>query len=74
LLEAIMLSLFGVLVWLPSFFARPVPEWAPTLQIQWSETLLTFLLAASAWIVAESLRKTPWGFPATRTGDSAAPV
>jgi uncharacterized membrane protein YphA (DoxX/SURF4 family) len=60
-LEAIMLSLFGVLVWLPSFFARPVPGWAFPKQVQWSETFLTLLLAASAWIVAESLQKSPWG-------------
>jgi uncharacterized membrane protein YphA (DoxX/SURF4 family) len=55
-LEAIMMSLFGVLVWLPSFFAQPAPEWAPSTQIQWSETFLSFLLAGSAWIVAASLR------------------
>jgi uncharacterized membrane protein YphA (DoxX/SURF4 family) len=61
-LEAIMMSLFGILVWLPSFFAQPAPEWAPSKQFQWSETCLTFLLAASAWIVAASLRSTPWGF------------
>jgi uncharacterized membrane protein len=60
-LEAIMLSLFGVLVWLPSFFAHPVPAWAAPAQVQWSETLLTFLLAGSAWIVAASLENTPWG-------------
>jgi uncharacterized membrane protein YphA (DoxX/SURF4 family) len=64
-LEAIMMSLFGVLVWLPSFFARPAPEWAPSTQIQWSETFLSFLLAASAWIVAASLRSTSWGFAPT---------
>jgi uncharacterized membrane protein len=58
-LEATMLSLFGVFVWLPSFFAQPAPKWAPSAQIQWSETLLTFLLAASAWIVAASIRNTP---------------
>ena len=61
-LEAIMMSVFGALVWLPSFFAQPAPGWAPTMQIRWSETFLTFLLAASAWIVAASLRSTPWGF------------
>ena len=53
-LEAIMMGLFGVLVWLPSFFAHPVPIWASPTQNQGSETLLTFLLAASAWIVAAS--------------------
>jgi uncharacterized membrane protein len=58
-LEAAMMSLFGVLVWLPSFFARPAPEWAPSAQIRWSETFLTFLLAGSAGIVAASLRPTP---------------
>ncbi len=60
-LEAIMLSLFGVLVWLPSFFAQSVPGWASPKQVQWSETFLTLLLAASAWIVAESLQHSPWG-------------
>jgi uncharacterized membrane protein len=58
-LEATMMSVFGVLVWLPSFFARPVPEWAPSTQYQWSETFLSFLLAASAWIVAASLGNVP---------------
>ena len=69
-LEAIMLSLFGVLVWLPNFFAHPMPEWAPSDQVQWSETFLTFLLAGSAWIVAASLRSAPWGFAAGAPGDS----
>jgi uncharacterized membrane protein YphA (DoxX/SURF4 family) len=73
-LEATMLSLFGVLVWLPSFFAQPVPEWAPSRQIQWSETFLTFLLAASAWIVAASLRGTQWGLAPAKSDGSAAPV
>ena len=71
-LEAIMMSLFGVLVWLPTFFLRPAPEWASSTQIQWSETLLTFLLAASAWIVAGSLRSTPWGFAPTLPENSPA--
>jgi uncharacterized membrane protein len=73
-LEATMLSLFGVLVWLPSFFAQPVPEWAPSAQIRWSETLVTFLLAASAWIVAASLQGTPRDFAPKAPGDSATPA
>jgi len=73
-LEATMLSLFGVFVWLPSFFAQPVPEWAPSKQIQWSETFLTFLLAASAWIVAAWLRSIPRGFAPNVPDDSEAPV
>ncbi len=66
-LEAIMLTLFGVLVWIPSFFAHPVPNWASPLQVQWSETFLSFLLAASAWILAASLRKTPDGLATDST-------
>jgi uncharacterized membrane protein YphA (DoxX/SURF4 family) len=64
-LEAVMMILFGVLVWFPSFFAQPAPSWAPSAQTRWSETLLTFLLAGSAGIVAGSLRGTPWGFAPT---------
>jgi uncharacterized membrane protein YphA (DoxX/SURF4 family) len=55
-LEAIMIILFGLLVWLPSHFAHPVPKWAGSLQNQWSETILNFLLAAVACIIAGSLR------------------
>jgi uncharacterized membrane protein YphA (DoxX/SURF4 family) len=71
-LEAIMMSLFGVLVWLPSFFAQPAPKWASSTQFQWSETLVSFLLAGSAWIVAASLRITPRGFAPTVPDDSPA--
>jgi uncharacterized membrane protein YphA (DoxX/SURF4 family) len=60
-LEAIMMSLFGLLVWVPSFFARPRPEWATPPQNQWSELVVNLMLAASAWIVVASLRNRPWG-------------
>jgi uncharacterized membrane protein YphA (DoxX/SURF4 family) len=73
-LEAVMLTLFGVLVWFPSFFARPVPDWAPTMQIRCSETFVGFLLAGSAWIVAESLRNTPRAFAPDEADDSAMPA
>jgi uncharacterized membrane protein YphA (DoxX/SURF4 family) len=56
-LEAIMMSLFGLLVWLPSFFAQPRPAWATPPQNQWSELVVTLALAASACIVATSLRE-----------------
>src|SRR5208282_2424993 len=36
-LEAIMMSLFGLLVWVASFFAQPRPPWATPPQNQWSE-------------------------------------
>jgi uncharacterized membrane protein YphA (DoxX/SURF4 family) len=55
-LEASMMSLFGLLVWVPSFFAQPRPDWAAPPQNQWSELVVSLVLAASAWIVATSLR------------------
>jgi uncharacterized membrane protein YphA (DoxX/SURF4 family) len=61
-LEAIMMSLFGLLVWAPSFFAQPRPTWATPPEHQWSELLLTLLLAASAWLVAISFQDRSWGF------------
>jgi uncharacterized membrane protein len=61
-LEAIMMSLFGLLVWVPSFLAQPRPQWATPPQNQWAELVVTLMLAASAWIVATSLRTSPWGF------------
>jgi uncharacterized membrane protein YphA (DoxX/SURF4 family) len=63
-LEATMMSLFGFLVWVPSFFAQPPPRWATPPQNQWSELVVTFVLAASAWVVATSLRNRSWGFTA----------
>jgi uncharacterized membrane protein YphA (DoxX/SURF4 family) len=60
-LEATMMSLFGLLVWAPSFLAQPRPKWAATPQNQWSELLVNLLLAAAAWIVADSLRNRSWG-------------
>jgi uncharacterized membrane protein len=55
-LEAVMILLFGFLVWLPSHLAHPVPPWAGSPQNQWSETFLNFLLASVAWMIADSLR------------------
>lgn len=64
--EAIMMSLFGLLVWAPSLWANPTPEWATPPRNQWSEIVVNLLLAASAWIVASSLRNRPWGFARRR--------
>jgi uncharacterized membrane protein YphA (DoxX/SURF4 family) len=61
-LVAIMMSLFGLLVWMPSFFAHPKPSWATPLQNEWSELEVNLFLAAAAWIVADSLRSHLWGF------------
>jgi uncharacterized membrane protein len=65
-LEAIMMSLFGLLVWVPSLFAQPRPEWATPPQNQWSELVVTLLLAASAWIIAASLQSRAWGLASSR--------
>jgi uncharacterized membrane protein YphA (DoxX/SURF4 family) len=62
-LEAIMMSLFGLLVWVPSFLAQPRPEWATPPSNQWSELVVNLVLAASAWLVAASFRNRPWGLP-----------
>ena len=64
-LEALMMGLFGLLVWVPSLWARPLPSWATPPQNQWSELVLTALLAAAAWIVASSCRPQDRGGPAT---------
>ena len=55
LLEAAMIILFGLVVWLPSHFANPVPKWAGSLQNQWSESFVNFVLAGAALLIAESL-------------------
>jgi uncharacterized membrane protein len=49
-LEALMLSLFVVLVHVPSVFAAP--EWAPDPPTQWTELLLAWRIAASAAVIA----------------------
>jgi len=61
-LEAAMMSLFGLLVWIPSFFAQPTPQWATPPQHQWSELTVNLVLAAAAWIVAMSFGSRSWGF------------
>jgi uncharacterized membrane protein len=64
-LEAVMMSLFGLLVWVPTFFAQSPPKWATPPQNRWSELVVTLVLAVSAWIVATSLKNRSWAF-ATR--------
>jgi uncharacterized membrane protein YphA (DoxX/SURF4 family) len=59
-LEASMMSLFGLLVWVPSFFAQPRPDWATPPEQQWSELVVTAVVAAAAWVVAVSLENRPW--------------
>jgi len=70
-LEATMMSLFGLLVWVPSFFAQPRPDWATPAQNQWSELVVTLVLAASASIVATSLGNRSWTFASRRLTEVA---
>lgn len=55
LLEAVMMSLFVVLLHLPSLWASPPPAWAPTLRVEITALFWATSLAASAWVVARSL-------------------
>lgn len=54
--EALMMTAFGLFVWVPAFFQQPVPDWATPAQNRWSELSVTGLLAASAYVVGASLR------------------
>ncbi len=51
-LEAAMLTAFAVLVWIPGVVSAPHDP------RQWSELLLTWLIAAAAWVLAESTPTT----------------
>jgi hypothetical protein len=46
-LMALMLALFGLLVWVPHLVARPHAHF------MWSECALTFLIAGASWAVAD---------------------
>lgn len=46
-LMAVMIALFGVLVWIPMLVANPQAH------LSWSEFALTFLIAGAAWMVGD---------------------
>jgi hypothetical protein len=46
-LMALMLALFGVMVWVPRVIAHPMAHF------NWSECILTFLITGAAWLVAD---------------------
>jgi len=48
------MGMFLLLVWVPIVAA------GPNYGFQWIETLISLALTASAWVVAESYRGTPW--------------
>ena len=53
-LEAAMLWVFTVLVWVPRVAAHPDK------QGNWSEILLSAAIASGAWLVADTYRRVPW--------------
>ena len=63
-LEALMMSLFVLLLHLPSLWASPLPAWA----INWRSVVTPFFwatcLAACAWLVAASLDRVAPTAPA----------
>jgi uncharacterized membrane protein len=53
-LSTLQIGLFLLLVWIPIVAAgSKVP-------FQWSETIFNMALLASAWVIADSYRNTPW--------------
>jgi uncharacterized membrane protein len=59
-LEALMMGIFTVLVWIPAAIAAPAQRFG------WTAFFISTALTAAAWIVAESYRDVSW-FPSERS-------
>ena len=57
-LEAVMISLFVLLLHAPAVAAEPASR------LQWTMLFVATALAGSVWAIARSLRSNPWGWPA----------
>jgi uncharacterized membrane protein len=53
-LEAWMMGIFTLFVWIPAVIA------APTQRFAWTALLMSTVMTAAAWIVADSFRGVPW--------------
>jgi uncharacterized membrane protein len=53
-LSAAQMGMFLVLVWVPAMATRSLNTF------QWGETLVTWVLTAAAWVVADSYHAIPW--------------
>jgi uncharacterized membrane protein len=63
-MEAAMLSVFTLLIWVPAVLA------APTSLPQWTEFVISSAITAGAWVVAESITARD----STKTGRTTAPI
>jgi uncharacterized membrane protein len=53
-LEAWMMGIFTLFVWIPAVIATPTQRFA------WTALLMSTVMTAAAWIVADSFRGVPW--------------
>ena len=56
-LEALMMSLFALLLHLPSIWERPLPGWGSTVETVWVMLFIATSLSASAWMIATSIKR-----------------
>jgi hypothetical protein len=49
-----MMGIFTLFVWIPAVIATPAQRFA------WTALLMSTVMTAAAWIVADSFRGVPW--------------